>query len=151
MICWALNKNAGIFFDKIPSVSVRFFIPSMTSEEKLSVEKYPFISKKELNVCLQNIKKNIRYKFQIPKGYCYDGASVPRFFWRIIGPNTDNRFLIPALIHDILCEHHDYIENDKSFSTDVFDLLLETSGICMFKRFLMKNSVACYQTLFCHW
>ena len=151
MFCWYLNSKAGIYFDKLPSVGVRYYVPSMSNEDKKSIEKYPFICKKDIFVCLKDIRKNKEYNFSIPKGYCYDGASIPRFFWRVVGSNYDNRFLIPALIHDVLCEHHEYINNDKSFSTDVFNALLESSGVYSFKRFLMKNSVAFYQTIFCNW
>lgn len=151
MFCWYSNEKAGIYFDKLPSVAVRYYIPSMTAEEKRSVEKYPFICKRDLEVCLKDFRKNKQYRFRIPKGYCYDGASIPRLFWRIIGSSTDNRFLVPALIHDILCEHHNYINNDRSFSTNVFNALLEGSGTGSFKRFMMKNSVAFYQTFCCKW
>lgn len=151
MYCWYKNKRAEIFFDEPPSVSIRYYMPSMTKEERKSIEKYPFICKKELKVCLKDCKKNKSYEFTIPKGYCYDGASIPDFFKRVIGSNTDNRFLIPALVHDVLCEHHDYINNDRGFSTNVFNALLEANGVNSLKRFFMKNSVACFQTVFCHW
>ncbi len=148
---WYSNKDVGIFFDDVPHVGIRYTLPTMTKEEKRGIEKYPFICKKELCVELKDYKKNNIYKFTVPKGYCYDGASIPRIFWRVVGSNTDNRFLIPALIHDVLCEHHDYINNDRSFSTKVFNALLEASGVCSFKRFFMKNSVDCFQAMFCHW
>ena len=151
MYCWYVNKKVGIFFDDIPSVSIRYYIPSMTKEEKKSIEKYPFICKKELKVRLEDYKKHKKYEFRIPKGYCYDGASIPRLFWRIIGSNTDNRFLIPALVHDVLCENHNYINNDRAFSSEVFNALLECSGVKNLQRFFMKNSVACFQTMFCKW
>ena len=151
MINWYTNKKAGILFDETPSVAIRYCYPSMTKEEKKSIEKYPFICKKELKVCLVDHKKNKRYNFSVPKGYCYDGASIPRLFWRVVGSNTDNRFLIPALIHDVLCEHHEYVENNRGFSTEVFNALLEASGVFGLKRFFMKNSVACFQTVFCKW
>ena len=151
MIEWYSNKRVGIFFDKIPTLSIRYYIPSMTKEEKKSIEKYPFICKSSLEVILYNKKNEKTYNFTIPKGYCYDGASIPRLFWRIVGANTDNKFLIATLVHDVLCEHHDFIENDRSFSTNVFNALLEASGVTPLKRFLMKNSVASFQTLFCHW
>lgn len=109
------------------------------------------MNKKNLRVMLVDNKKNISYKFSIPKGYCYDGASIPKLFYRVIGANTDNDFLIAALVHDVLCENHNYINNDRSFSTNVFNSLLEVSDVCAVKRFFMKNSVACFQTLFCKW
>ena len=151
MIEWYSNKKVGILFDSVPIVGIRYSIPSMTKEEKQSVEKYPFICKKELKVLLKDYKTNKEYTFFIPKGYCYDGASVPRIFWRFIGSNTDNRFLIPALIHDVLCENHKFVNNNRSFSTNVFNALLESSNVGSFKRFCMKNSVAVFQTLFCAW
>ena len=139
------NNRVGIFFSENPHISIRYYIPSMTEDERRSIEKYPFINKKNLQVRLVDYKKDKTYNFEIPKGYCYDGASIPRLFWRIIGSNTDNRFLIPALIHDISCENHSFIENDRKFSTEVFNALLEASEVNAFKRFLMKNSVDCFQ------
>lgn len=151
MFCWYSGKKAVIYFDKLPFVAVRYYVPFMTNEERKSIEKYPFISKTELNICLKNVRKNIEYTFTVPKGYCYDGASIPRFFWRVAGSNYDNRYLVAALIHDVLCEHHEYVNNDRAFSTDVFNALLENSKVGNIKRFFMKNSVAFYQTIFCRW
>lgn len=150
MLKWCSNKFVEVFFDDIPKVSIRYILPSMNKEEKKSIKKYPFINKKKLGVRLYDKNKNKIYQFDIPKGYCYDGATVPRFFWRIIGSNTDNKFLIAALIHDVLCENHNYIDNDRKFSTQVFNALLEASDVYPFKRFLMKNSVNFFQ-LFCGW
>lgn len=150
-IIWYEDGELAIFFDTMPRVAVRYIVPSMTSLEKQSVKKFPFINKKDLNVVIFDRKKEKCYKFTIKKDYCYDGASIPRFFWRIIGANTDNKFLIPALIHDTLCERKEVIENDRALSTNVFNALLHTEDVNSFKRFLMKNSVACYQTLFCKW
>ena len=148
---WYSNKDAGIFFDNVPCVGIRYTIPSMSMEERRGIEKYPFICRKELNVELKDYKKEKIYRFMVPKGYCYDGASIPRFFWRFIGSNTDNRFLIAALIHDYLCENHSCIDGDCNFSTAVFNALLEASGVNSFQRFLMKKSVGCFQNLFCGW
>lgn len=147
---WYSNKNAGIFFSDIPHVCIRYYIPSMSEEDKKSIEKYPFINKKNLKVRLVDYKKYKTYNFEIPKGYCYDGASIPKVFWRIIGSNTDNKFLIPALIHDVLCENHNYIDNDRAFSTEVFNALLEAGKVNAFKRFWMKNTVNIFQ-MFCFW
>ena len=150
MIRWYSNKDVGIYFDEIPRVGIRYFLPSSQAEEKKSIKKYPFINKKILKVQLIDYKKNKKYNFEIPKGYCYDGATIPRLFWRVIGSNTDNRFLIAALIHDVLCENHNYVDCDRKFSTKVFNALLEANDVCAVKRFLMKNSVDLFQR-FCNW
>ena len=151
MIEWCSNKYVGVFFDDVPRVGIRYLVPSLDEEKKKSIKKYPFINKKPLKVKLIDYQKNKTYYFVIPKGYCFDGATVPRFFWRIIGPSTDNKFLIPALIHDVICENHSYVDNDRKFSSQVFNILLEVSEVGFFKRFLMKNSVDIFQRLFCDW
>lgn len=150
MIEWYKSKELSIFFSNTPHVCIRYVLPSSTKDEIKSIKKYPFICKTRLEVALFDHIKSKSYKFTIPKGYCYDGASIPRFFHRIIGANTDNSFLIPALVHDVLCEHHDYIDNDREFSSKVFNALLEVSEVGNIKRFFMKNSVDFYQR-FCGW
>lgn len=150
-IIWYESEILKIIFSDTPHVCVRYILPTHTEEEKKSIKKYPFICKTKLDVQLTDYVKDRTYGFCIPKGYCYDGASIPRLFWRFIGAPTDNAFLIPALIHDILCEHHEYIMNDREFSTNIFNALLEVSEVGKYKRFFMKNSVACFQKLFCKW
>ena len=150
MIEWYKSDKLSIFFDDVPHVGVRYVLPTSTELEKLSIKQYPFINRKALEVKLFDHVKNKSYGFRIPKGYCFDGASIPRIFWRLIGSNTDNSFLIPAMIHDTLCENHNYIDNDREFSSEVFNALLEVSDVNKFKRYLMKHSVNLYQR-FCKW
>ncbi len=149
-IMWFENDELSIGFSDVPHVCVRYVLPSSTPEEVKSIKRYPFMCKTALKVKLFDHEKNKVYDFTIPKGYCYDGATIPKFFWRVIGSNTDNSFLIPALIHDVLCENHHYIDNDREFSSKVFNALLEVAEVPAFKRFLMKNSVDFFQR-FCGW
>lgn len=151
MIIWSSNNNLEVLFDEVPSICIRYILPSMNKDEKKSVKKYPFMNKRLLKVFVKDKRKNTEYDFEIPKGYCFDGASVPRFFWRIIGANTDNKFLVAAMVHDYMCENHTCVGNDRALSTLIFDSLLKTSEVGNFKRFLMKNSVDIFQKLFCHW
>lgn len=148
---WYSDDKIGIFFDITPCIGVRYATPSMSIPEIESVKKYPFINKKNITVRLIDNVKQRTYQFEIPKGYCFDGASIPRFFWRIIGAPTDNEFLVAALVHDVLCENHQYVMNDREFSTLVFDSLLKVSEVGKFKRFLMRTSVNVFQALFCDW
>lgn len=149
-ITWYTDDKLAIYFSTMPCVAVRYIAPTSTNEEKMSITRFPFINKRELKVQLVDKKKGKVYNFAIPKSYCYDGASIPKFFHRVIGANTDNRFLIPALIHDAICENHSYVDNDRDFSTEVFNALLYVGDVGKFKRFLMKNSVGIFQR-FCGW
>ena len=147
---WYKDEKLAILFDVRPCVHIRYALPSMTKKEKENIRKYPFINSKDLKVELHDYIKDKIYSFDIPKGYCYDGASIPRIFWRLIGAKTDPAFLIPSLIHDVLCEHHNYVDNDRYFADKVFERLLYVSGVAPLSRWLMFNSVDNFQK-FCGW
>jgi hypothetical protein len=38
----------------------------------------------------------------IPRLFIFDGASIPKFFWRLVGHPYQPRFVVPALVHDPL-------------------------------------------------
>ena len=144
-IKWFEDDELSIEFSDVPHVCIRYVLPSSTPAEIKSIKKYPFINKRALDVTLYDKEKEDIYTFSIPKGYCYDGASVPKFFHRVIGANTDNKFLIAALVHDVLCENHSYVNNDRPFSSKVFNALLEVSEVNPIKRIFMKHSVNIFQ------
>lgn len=151
MITWYEDEEIGILFDKVPNVTMRYVTPFTTEEEKKEINKKPFINLTELKVILQDKIEQEIYEFVIPKEYCWNGANIPRVFWRLMGSMTDNRFLIPSLLHDTLCENHDYIDDDRYFSTIVFERLLYVSKVNPFSRWLMKHSVDNYQKICGKW
>ena len=149
-IKWYEDDELTIGFNEAPHVCVRYVLPSSTPAEIKSIKKYPFICKTNLKVTLFDHIKEEVYKFTIPRGYCYDGATIPRLFWRVIGSKTDNAFLISALIHDTLTENHHYVNNDRNFSSKVFRALLIASGVNEFKAQIMYLAVDNFQR-FCKW
>lgn len=152
MKTWYSDENLFILFDKTPCVGIRYPLPSMTKAEKKAIAKYPFINKQELKVKIvyyQGVWRN-ESEFIIPRDYCFDGASIPKIFYRIIGAPTDNHFLIAALVHDWMCEHHDVVDDNRYLSTCIFNALLKVGGVNPFKRWLMKHSVDNWQK-FCGW
>lgn len=150
MIKWYEDSYIGIEFSEIPRPHIRFALPSMSDAEKGNIKKYPFVNRKDLTVILHDYFKQKTYKFDIPKGYKWDGATIPRVFWRLIGAKTDPDFLIPSMIHDVLCENHQYVDNDRYFADKVFECLLYVSGVSNFSRWLMFHSVDNFQK-FCGW
>lgn len=151
MITWYSDEEIEILFDKAPNVTMRYVTPFTTEEEKKEINKKPFINLSELKVILQDKIEQETYEFVIPKDYTWNGANIPRVFWRLMGSMTDNRFLIPSLLHDTLCENHDYIDDDRYFSTIVFERLLYVSKVNPFSRWLMKHSVDNYQKICGKW
>ncbi len=63
-------------------------------------------------------------KFFIPKGFVFNGASVPRFFSNIF-PATGYLF-ISALIHDYLYEHASYLQFHKDIDVPYHSIKIVT-------------------------
>ena len=151
MIEWYKDDEIGIYFDRIPDLRMQYVMPWMADKEKKEINKKPFINQKDLEVEIIDFIDNETYGFTIPAGYTWDGATIPRVFWRLIGSKTDNRFLLPSLIHDVLCENHYYIDNQRYFSTIIFERLLYVSKVNPVSRWMMKHAVDNAQKIIGGW
>lgn len=151
MINWYEDKKIKIEFDKIPKTTMLFPLPDMTKEEKKLIKKAPFVNLENLSVKLSDKRKNKEYQFIIEEGYRWDGATIPRLFWRLIGSKTEPEFQIASMLHDKLCENHNLINNDRYLSTLVLVGGMKCAEVCAFKRFLVKHSVDNYQKIAGHW
>lgn len=153
MIQWYKDNELTIIFDKMPNVNERFITPWDNAETKKDVLKYPYINNKELTVTILDTRDvmEIEYKFSIEKEYTWDGASIPKAFWRVIGANTNNQFLLASLIHDVLCENHEYVNYDRYLSSRIFERLLFVAGVGSAKRWAMFHCVDNFQKVFGKW
>lgn len=151
MIDWYTDEDISIKFDKEPNLSIRYPEPYMNDTEIKDIKKYPFICNKKLLVRIVDKNEPMVYEFTIPEGYKWDGATIPRLAWFFVGSKTDNRFLVPSLVHDVLCENHDYVDEDRYLSTIAFERLLFVSKVNPLTRWLMKHSVDNAQKLIGNW
>lgn len=140
-ITYYTDKKLAIIFSINPHVDFRYPFPDDTEEQIADKLAKPFINMKEVTVKIIYRKNGIthQYCFVIPANYTWDGASVPRLFWRLIGPKTDPRFMIASMVHDVLCENHEYIDFDRYLSTLVLEKLCKTGGTCSWKRWAIKH------------
>ena len=150
-ICWFCDDEIEIYLDRLPNLSIRYPKPNDSLVLVQEINKKPFINLSDLNVLLLDKINDNQYDFLIKRDYVWDGASIPKIFWKYIGAKTDNKFLIPSLIHDVLCENHDYINSDRYFSSCVFDCLLQVSKVKPFNRWIIKHCVDNYQKVFGKW
>jgi len=49
--------------------------------------------------------KNKTYRLEVPAGFVYDGASVPRIVWTISGLRPDGLIRAAATVHDFMYHH----------------------------------------------
>ena len=147
MIVWCDNDEISISSDIEPRVTVRLILPSDSDFEKLSKKKRPFMNKRAIKWV---ILADRTYIINIPRQYCYDGASIPRAFWRVIGSKESDEFLIGAMVHDYMCENHNVIGNNRELSSEVFKQLLLACGVSKLKANIMYLAVNTFQR-FCGW
>lgn len=150
-ITWYEDECMRICFSDIPDVrelKINKFL--MSDKEIKNIKKKPYKLYNEVFVLLEDKECAITYTFEIPKNYRWDGASIPSAFWFLVGAKGDVRFLIASLVHDVLCENHSYVENDRYFADKVFERCCYVGGTCAFIRWAMFHSVDNYQK-FCKW
>ncbi len=149
---WYKDDMLAIFFSDIPQIENKIINKRvMTKEEIKRAKKKPLFCENKVDVILIDFVKNKNYKFVINSGYEYDGATIHKFFWIIIGTKEDIRFKVASLLHDVLCENHCFVNNDRYFADKVFERCLFVSDTCAFVRWLMFHSVDNYQKLKGKW
>lgn len=104
------EKVRDVFFNKTPNVQIRVIADNDTEQVKKDKKKYPFELTEEVLVTVITDKRI--FSFNIPKGYTWNGADIPRFCWRLVGSRTDNDFLIASMIHDYILEFKTYIKKE---------------------------------------
>ena len=148
---WQDDEYSRIGFSAIPDIENKVINKNvMTPEEIKAAKAKPLVLNNTIDVILIDKQKNKNYTFTVLAGYDYDGASIPRILWRLIGSKESIEFKVAALIHDVLCENKQNVDCDRYFADKVFERLLEVGDVCAFKRWLMFHSVDNYQK-FCGW
>ena len=104
------EKIISVSLDVVPLVKIRVIENNDSEEIIRSKKKFPFELDNSLQVSVKTSLRN--FKFSIFNGYTWNGADIPRFFWRIIGSRTDNDFLIASMIHDYLLEFKFYVMSE---------------------------------------
>lgn len=98
------------FFNIAPDVRIRVIDDNEPEEIKQAKVKYPFKLDNTVKVTVITSKR--LFKFNIYNGYTWNGADIPKFFYRIIGSRTSNQFLIASMLHDYMLEFKKFIMNE---------------------------------------
>ena len=80
----------------------------MTYTDAWGYKLLPLKSGREWMVLEDYIYKSGSLAIVVPEGFVYDGASIPRIFWRLIGPPMAGKYAHAALLHDYLYVYRGY-------------------------------------------
>lgn len=122
-------------FDKKPLINVN-------PEDK----KKPFILMNDIEYLSEKYNGQ-HYRICIRRKYNWNGANIPRVFWRIVGSQYDPDFLPASMVHDWLCENKDFIEkHGVQVSSDIFRDILILYNVPKWKAKTMATAVRMWQT-----
>ena len=142
------KENLQIFSDKKPSVVARSILPTHSESEKADIRKKPFINKRDITYTI--IYNGEEYRIFVPKGYTYDGATIPFGFRWILGGKGNPAFLVASCVHDKMCECKWLVSNNRALSSLIFKELLLACGAGELRANVMYFAVDNFQKL-CGW
>lgn len=89
-----------------------------------------------LHVILSDVPQ-VQHWIDIPADYSFDGATIPRCLWSLIGSPFDPQYMLAACVHDWYCEHTSQCYESRAIGDGVFFRLLAKAGVPKWKRSLM--------------
>ena len=81
------------------------------------------------------------YAITVLPGARTDGASIPRFFWRVIGGPFSGRYIAAALIHDQLYKAQGAGKFSRKAADQLFKRAMLASGVPGWKAEVMYSAV----------
>lgn len=141
-------------FSITPIVCVRVIEDTDTDDIKAEKRKYPFKLHNDVIVIVKTTKRE--FSFHIPAKFIWNGADIPKFFWRIIGSSTDNAFLLGSMAHDFMLEQKKYVYCDvlnacismkeyRRLTSLIFRQIIKNSGVNTVKANVMAWCVDVFQ------
>ena len=73
------------------------------------------------------------YTFTIPKGFVTDGASIPRFLWRVCGHPLESPRIYAAVVHDWL---YSTGRVTRAEADEIYRALLIAYGVGSFRAYV---------------
>ena len=108
-------------------------------------KKKPFVLMNDIEYLSEKYNGK-HYRIYIRRKYNWNGANIPRFFWRIVGSQYDPDFLPASMVHDWLCENKDFIEkHGVQVSSDIFRDILILYKVPVWKAKTMATAVRMWQ------
>lgn len=94
----------------------------------------------ELHVAIGDVP-GLVHVVVIPRGYIFDGASIPRVLWSLIGSPFEPALMKAACVHDWYCEHTADCYQSRVIGDAVFFYLLTKAGVARWRRVLLYLGV----------
>lgn len=119
-IVWCDKPELKITSDIAPCTTVCKPLPSDSDEVKEYKKKFPYLNKKR--VLFDVTYLGTQYCFVIEKGFRWNGTNC-------LFLQHYPKLLDASCVHDLLCNKHDLIDNDRQLSSMIFREIGIASGV----------------------
>lgn len=120
MIVWCDKENLIITSDIAPQTTVCKPLPSDDEETRKYKKKFPYLNKKRVLFDVTYFDK--QYCILIDKGFRWNGTNC-------LGLQHNPKLLDASCFHDLLCNKHYLIDNDRQLSSLIFREMGIASGV----------------------
>jgi len=147
-----ITKDLRIDLNEEPDCDTRPTLPEDTDDEVNDKQAKPFILKNALSVDGVYYSKDLYgrdnpfvFHFNIAKDFTWDGATIPRLLWFIIGGKGSPEFLIASLLHDAMCNNKYVMRHNRYLSSLILREVLIACHTAKWKAYTMFYTVDAWQ------
>ena len=138
-VIWCDKPELRITSDVKPSTGVCKPLPSDSDEVKKHKKKFPYINRRRVVFTVNYLGKI--YPIKIARGFRWNGTNC-------IGLQHNPKLLDASMVHDLLCNIHSIVDNDRQLSSMIFREIGIASGV--WKPFMIGayHAVDVYQKFY---
>lgn len=139
MIIWCDKADLKITSDIEPCTGVCKPLPSDSDERWEYKKKFPYINKRR--ILFDVTYKGKQYCILIAKGFRWNGTNC-------LFLQHYPKLLNASMVHDLLCNEHSLVDNDRQLSSLIFREIGIASKVNKAFMYIAYHSVDNYQKLF---
>lgn len=139
MIVWCDKPELKITSDTEPMTSVCKPLPSDSDEVREYKKKFPYINKRRILFDVNYLGK--QYCLLVSKGFRWNGTNC-------LFLQHYPKLLDASMVHDLLCNYHDLVDNDRQLSSMIFREIGIASGVNKAFMYIAYHAVDNFQKLF---
>jgi hypothetical protein len=131
-----------------PDCDTREIYPDDAEDVRKDKKKFPFILNNAVvidGIYFDENKEAFHFTFSIKERYTWDGATIPRLLWFIIGAKGSPEFLIASMLHDVVCQNKYMLNGNRYLSSLILRETLLSCGTPKWKADVMFFSVDLWQ------
>lgn len=119
-IVWCDKPELKITSDVAPSTGVCKPLPSDSDKVKKYKKKFPYINRRRVVFTVNYLGKI--YPIKIARGFRWNGTNC-------LGLQHNPKLLDASMVHDLLCNIHSLVDNDRQLSSMIFREIGIASGV----------------------